>query len=120
MPAIIAGIVFNVWMGRYDNFIGALFIFVAMFICWLCGWIGGGDMKLAPGLTLFLGARPVLYGIVLAIAVFALWHAFKTWRSTKYVMAFFMALLGKLPGNTVPLAVLMGPMAVALRLLGLH
>lgn len=58
------------WLGRYDNIIGALLIFIAMFTCWLCGWIGGGDMKLAPGLALFLGAQPVLYGVILATAMF--------------------------------------------------
>lgn len=76
-------------------------------------------MKLAPGLALFLGAQPVLYGIVLATSIFVLWHAIKTWRKQKQVIAFFMALLGKLSVEPVPLAILMGPIAVGIRLWGI-
>lgn len=117
---IIAGIIFNAWTGRHDYFAGALVVFGVMFFCWVSGWIGGGDMKLAPGLALFLGAIPVLYGVALAAAVYALYGAFKAWRKSGRFAAFPMALLGRIPGGAVPLAVLMGPMAVGFRLFGVY
>ncbi|KJS75618.1 MAG: hypothetical protein JL56_07285 [Desulfotomaculum sp. BICA1-6] len=113
---IITGVILNVWMVRYDYLTGALVVFGVMFFCWISGWIGGGDMKLAPGLALFLGALPVLYGVALAAAVYALWGALRAWRQSGRFAAFTMVLLGKIPGGAVPLAVLMGPMAVGFRL----
>lgn len=118
LTTIAAGLIFALWTGSYENLTGALLVFGVMLYFWSRGWIGGGDAKLAPGLALFLGALPVLYGIALACAVFALWGAAKAWRNSGRFVTFLMVLLGKLPGGAVPLAVLMGPMAVGFKLLG--
>jgi len=119
MTTIAAGLRFVIWTGSYENLIGALLVFGMMLLFWSFGWIGGGDVKLAPGLTLFLGAVPVLYGIALACAIFALWSATKEWRNSGRFISFPMVLLGKVPGGAVPLAVLMGPMAVGFKLMGI-
>lgn len=118
LTTIAAGLIFALWTGEYENLTGALLVFVVMLYFWSRGWIGGGDAKLAPGLALFLGAIPVLFGIALASAVFALWNATKAWRNSGRFVTFLMVLLGKVPGGAVPLAVLMGPMAVGFKLLG--
>ncbi|RKO65701.1 prepilin peptidase [Desulfofundulus salinus] len=117
-PTILGGVLLDLWLGRYDYLVGALVVFVAMFLCWMFGWIGGGDMKLAPGLALFLGPLPVLYGVALASAIFAIWGGLKAWRGTGRPAAFLMVLVGRMPGGAVPLAVLMGPLAVGLKVLG--
>jgi prepilin signal peptidase PulO-like enzyme (type II secretory pathway) len=85
ITTIAAGLIFALWTGSYENLPGALLVFGVMLYFWSRGWIGGGDAKLAPGLALFLGAIPVLYGIALACAVFALWGAAKAWRNSGVV-----------------------------------
>jgi Flp pilus assembly protein protease CpaA len=44
--------------------------------------LGGGDVKLAVVLALFLGHLPVLYGTVAGLIMMVIWQGVKRWRYT--------------------------------------
>lgn len=111
-PAVIVGLIFCFVTGQYFNIFGAVAVFLIYLLFFALGKMGGGDLKLATALTLFLGPVPVFYGSALAGAGMALWGGIQAWRATGQFSAAVLTLQGKLPGRSVPFAVLLGPVSV--------
>ncbi len=77
LPAFVAGIVFQAaffgWAGLEQAGLGFLIGFGTLFLLWMIGGGGGGDVKLMGALGVWLGSRLILQ--VLLVSVVLVWLA---------------------------------------------
>jgi len=116
-PAIIIGIILCIATDRYSNLYGSLIIMAMYLFFFLTGKMGGGDLKLAVALSLFLGSEPVLLGSILAALVMMAWGFALTWRKTGQVRNGILVAVGKLPGGEVPYGAMLGPASLLIAVL---
>lgn len=110
-PFTAIGLILCLVTRQYSMIFGALTIF-AVYLLLMTFSMGGGDLKLATALTLFLDLEPVLYGTLLAAVVMCVYGVVKTLRTTGEVSAAIGVLIGKVPGGVVPFGAMMGPASV--------
>ncbi len=113
-PAAAIGILYSIATAQYSHLYGALAVFAMYLFLYILarGKLGGGDLKLAVALSLFLGMEPVICGSILAGLVLMAWGFASAWRSTGQVKAGVMVALGRLPGGAVPYGAVLGPAAI--------
>jgi prepilin peptidase CpaA len=87
-----------------------LFVLALSFVCFACGWIGGGDAKLAAGTALWFGFEQLLYyffvaaigGGALALLILAVRLAPRPRFTTRYTwLSRIYARDGKIPYGIV-------------------
>lgn len=122
LPALAAGVIYAVLTGQCVHLYGSLAVFAVYFLLFVAGKgkIGGGDVKLAVPLSLFLGYEAVILGSLLAGLVLMAWGFAFTWYRTGNIRAGALVALGRLPGGEVPYGAVLGPaslLAAALQLL---
>jgi len=83
----------------------------------LTGKMGGGDLKLAVALSLFLGAEPVLLGSIMAAVAMMVWGFASTWYRSGQMRNGFLVAVGKLPGGEVPYGAVLGPASLLVAIL---
>ncbi|MFZ5632129.1 MAG: prepilin peptidase [Bacillota bacterium] len=108
-PAILTGLALSLLTGQYTNLYGALVIFAVYLFFFLSGKMGGGDLKLAVALSLFLGMPAVIMGSLLAGVVMMAWGFASTWHKTGRFRTAVLVMTGKLPGGEVPYGAILGP-----------
>ncbi|MCL6612986.1 MAG: prepilin peptidase [Peptococcaceae bacterium] len=113
-PAAVIGTVYSIATAQYSHLYGALVVFAMYLFLFILagGKLGGGDLKLAVALSLFLGMEPVICGSILAGLVLMAWGFASTWHRTGQVKAGVMVALGRLPGGAVPYGAVLGPTAI--------
>ncbi len=111
-PAVVVGLIYSAVTAQYHHLYGALVIFVIYLFFFLSGKMGGGDLKLAVALSLFLGMEPVILGSLLAGFVLMAWGFASTWHKTGQIKSGVMVAFGKLPGGEAPYGAVLGPAAV--------
>lgn len=116
-PAALAGLVSSIATGQYANILGSLVIFAVYLLFFLTGKMGGGDLKLAVALSLFIGMEPVLMGSILAGVVMMIWGFAYTWARTRQIQAAALVATGKLPGGEVPYGAILGPASLLIAVL---
>ncbi|OPX92350.1 MAG: Type IV leader peptidase family protein [Pelotomaculum sp. PtaB.Bin104] len=110
-PFAVIGLILCLTNGQYDKLFNALTVFV-VYLLLMSFSMGGGDLKLATALALFLGAEPVLYGTLIASVVMCLYGITKTFYATGQISAVVGVLMGRVPAGAVPFGALMGPASV--------
>lgn len=108
-PAILTGIIYCIAADQYANLTGTLIILAVYLFFFISGKMGGGDLKLAVALSLFLGMDMVLYGSILAGVVLMAWGFASTWYKTGQLKSGVLVALGKLPGGEAPYGAVLGP-----------
>jgi len=111
-PAVIIGLILNILSGRYSHLSGSLIILGVYLLFFLTGKMGGGDLKLAAALSLFLGAESVLLGSILAAVAMMCWGFASAWYKTGKIRGGFLMAAGKLPGGEVPFGAILGPATI--------
>lgn len=113
-PAVAFGVIYIFITKQYNHLTGALIIFAMYLLLFILGngKMGGGDVKLAAALSIFLGYEPIIYGTVVAASIMMAWGFIFTWlKSGELVRAVFV-LFGKLPGYGMPYGAMLGPASV--------
>lgn len=110
-PAAVAGIIYCAVTAQYAHLAGALIVFVMYLLLFILGKgkMGGGDLKLAVALSLFIGYEPVIYGSILAAVLMMAWGFARTWYKTGQLTSGVLVAAGKLPGGAMPFGAMMGP-----------
>lgn len=108
-PVMIIGLIVNIATAQYANLYGSLLILGVYLFFFLCGKMGGGDLKLAVALSLFIGAEPVLLGSIAAALIMMVWGVASTWHKTGQLRNGLLVATGKLPGGEVPYGAMLGP-----------
>ncbi|MFZ5650837.1 MAG: prepilin peptidase [Bacillota bacterium] len=116
-PAVLAGLVSSIATGQYANIWGSLIIFAVYLFFFTTGKMGGGDLKLAVALSLFLGMEAVLLGSIMAGVVMMIWGFAFTWARTGQIQAAVLVMAGKLPGGEAPYGALLGPTSLLIAVL---
>ncbi|MCL5935005.1 MAG: A24 family peptidase [Firmicutes bacterium] len=116
-PAVVTGLIYSVLTAQYDNLYGALIVFAVYLFFFLSGKMGGGDLKLAVALTLFLGMQAVITGSIIAGLVMMTWGFAFTWRKTGQFRTAVLVAAGKLPGGEVPYGAILGPSSLIMAVL---
>lgn len=116
-PAVLAGLVSSIATGQYANIRGSLIIFAVYLLFFLTGKMGGGDLKLAVALSLFLGMEPVILGSILAGVAMMIWGFVYTWSRTRQIQAAVLVMAGRLPGGEVPYGAILGPASLLIAVL---
>jgi len=111
-PAVIIGLILCIATAQYSNIYGSLIIMAVYLFFFLTGKMGGGDLKLAVALSLFLGAEPVLLGSILAAVIMIAWGFVSTWHKTGQIRNGLLVAAGKLPGGEVPYGAMLGPASI--------
>jgi len=110
-PFAVIGLILCLATGQYSKLLGSLAISAVYFLL-MAFSMGGGDLKLATALALFIGAEPVLYGTLLAAMLMCVYGIVKTLRTTGQISVALGVLVGKVPAGAVPFGALMGPASV--------
>jgi len=108
-PAVIIGLIICIATTKYSNIYGSLIIMAMYLFFFLSGRMGGGDLKLAVALSLFLGSESVMLGSILAAVIMIAWGLVSTWQRTGQVRNGILVAVGKLPGGEVPYGAILGP-----------
>lgn len=108
-PAIVTGLTYSIFTAQYANLYGTLVILAIYLFFFLSGKMGGGDLKLAVALSLFLGMQAVIMGSLIAGMVMMAWGFAATWHKTGQVRMAVLVMAGKLPGGEVPYGAILGP-----------
>lgn len=116
-PAIAVGLVYSISTAQYDNLYGSLIIFAVYLLFFTSGKMGGGDLKLAVALSLFLGMQPVIYGSVLSGIALMAWGFAYNWYKTGQIKAGVLVAAGKLPGGEAPYGAILGPASLLVAIL---
>jgi Flp pilus assembly protein protease CpaA len=107
--AIITGLIYCILTAQYSNLAGTLVVLAIYLFFFLTGKMGGGDLKLAVALSLFLGMQAVILGSLLAGIVMLIFGFAMTWYKTGQLQAAVLVAIGKLPGGAVPFGAILGP-----------
>lgn len=109
-PAAVIGLIYSVATAQYSHLYGALIVFAMYLLLFIMagGKLGGGDLKLAVALSLFIGYEPVIYGSILAGIVLIFWGFVTTSLKTGFRAGVLVA-VGKLPGGSLPYGAVLGP-----------
>ncbi len=116
-PAAVAGLVYVIVTAQWSHLYGSLVILTLYLFFFLSGKIGGGDLKLAVALSLFLGYEPVLCGSVLAGVVLMVWGFARTWYRTGQLKQGALVAAGRLPGGEAPYGAVLGPASLLITVL---
>ena len=118
-PAVIIGLIYSLVTAQYSHLYGSLIIFGMYLFLFIKGQgkMGGGDLKLAVALSLFLGMEPIIYGSIVAGVFLMIWGFFATWIRSGQVQTAAFVVSGKLPGGALPFGAILGPASVAMALL---
>ena len=108
-PVVIIGLIICIATTKYSNIYGSLIIMAMYLFFFLSGRMGGGDLKLAVALSLFLGSESVMLGSILAAVIMIAWGLVSTWQRTGQVRNGILVAVGKLPGGEVPYGAILGP-----------
>lgn len=116
-PAAAVGLIYSLATAQYAHLYGALIVFAMYLLLFILGKgkMGGGDLKLAVALSLFIGYEPVIYGSILAGLVLMGWGFVTTLLRTGFKAGVLVA-AGKLPGGAVPYGAVLGPVTIAVSL----
>lgn len=107
--AMIVGLILCLATAQYSNLYGSLIVLAMYLLFFLSGKMGGGDLKLAVALSLFIGAEPVILGSIMAAIGMMVWGFTSTWYKSGQIINGFLVAVGKLPGGEVPYGAIMGP-----------
>ena len=116
-PAVIIGLILSIATAQHSNLYGSLIILAMYLFFFLTGKMGGGDLKLAVALSLFLGAEPVLLGSIMAAVAMMVWGFASTWYRSGQMRNGFLVAVGKLPGGEVPYGAVLGPASLLVAIL---
>jgi len=116
-PAAVTGLVYSIVTLQWSHLYGSLVILSIYLFFFLSGKMGGGDLKLAVALSLFLGHEPVLCGSILAGVVLMAWGFAHTWYRTGQLKQGVLVAAGRLPGGEVPYGAVLGPASVMVAVL---
>ncbi|MFZ5650945.1 MAG: A24 family peptidase [Bacillota bacterium] len=108
-PAAVTGLVYSIATAQWSHLYGSLVILSIYLFFFLSGKMGGGDLKLAVAMSLFLGHEPVLCGSILAGLVLMAWGFVRTWYRTGQLKQGVLVAAGRLPGGEVPYGAVLGP-----------
>jgi len=111
-PAAAAGLVLCIMAKQHNHLKGALIVFAVYLFFFLTGKMGGGDLKLAVALSLFLGMEAVIFGSIMAGIVIMAWGFAGTWHKTGQLRMAVLVMTGRLPGGEVPYGAILGPMSL--------
>ncbi|MCL5058869.1 MAG: A24 family peptidase [Actinobacteria bacterium] len=118
-PAAVSGLVYSIATAQWSHLYGSMVILSIYLFFFLSGKMGGGDLKLAVALSLFLGHEPVLCGSILAGMVLMAWGLAYTWYKTGQLKQGVMVAAGRLPGGEVPYGAVLGPATMLMTVLQL-
>lgn len=115
-PAVIIGFIYSIVTAQYSHLYGALMIFGMYLFLFIKGQgkLGGGDLKLAVALSLFLGMEPIIYGSIIAGVFLMIWGFLSTWVRTGQFQTAAFVVSGKLPGGVLPFGAILGPASVVM------
>lgn len=111
-PAALIGLIYCIVTAQYAHIYGTVLVAAVYLFFFITGKMGGGDLKLALALSLFLGMDPVLYGSIMAGFVLMTWGFAYTWYKTGQFRSGVLVAVGKLPGGEVPFGAILGPAAM--------
>ena len=112
--AAIIGLIYSIATMQYSHLYGALIIFAMYLFLFIAGRgkIGGGDLKLAVALSLFIGYEAIIYGSVVSGVMMMLYGFVSTLCRTGQLQTATYVVLGKVPGGAVPFGAILGPVSV--------
>jgi len=116
-PAAVTGFVYVIVTAQWSHLYGSIVILSIYLFFFLSGKMGGGDLKLAVALSLFLGHEPVLCGSILAGVVLMAWGFACTWYKTGQLKQGVLVAAGRLPGGEFPYGAVLGPASVTVAVL---
>jgi Flp pilus assembly protein protease CpaA len=136
-PFIVLGTVLALYKGNYHLILSASIILGVYYLIYAGGHfmaklfavtgalppgkgespLGGGDLKLAVALALYLGHYPVLYGTLLTSVILFAVAGTRAWATTGSPMAMIYMAAGKLPSKAMPMGLFLGPCTLVVALL---
>lgn len=108
-PAALIGLIYCIVTAQFAHIYGTALVAAIYLFFFITGKMGGGDLKLAVALSLFLGVDPVLYGSIMAGFLMMFWGFAMTWHRTGKIRNGLLVAFGKLPGGEVPYGAILGP-----------
>ena len=111
LPLLATGLIYHGWnygaAGLLDSVVGALFGFGILFIFYLLGGMGAGDVKLLAGIGAWLGMEYTMYVFVAAglaaglysLALILMYGSFKDTCSKLRIIWFRLSILGRYLGS---------------------
>lgn len=83
IPMLLMGLAYSVYISSIQNaLLGLIIGFGVLFLCFLIGGVGGGDVKLSAALGAWFGCK-IAWLLVIASLICVLWGGFKLFKQEK-------------------------------------